>query len=186
MRPFREVRAAPPCPRRGGRRPAHVARFELFGVLQKPMRHLDGPPHARSEPETRRPRIERADIVEIPAVLVRLAPMERRPFERPRSVLHRRGNDTLGDVGRVHRVVAQRGERILRGQLSVHERHRTERRLAHGSPHQYQRGPPRKGDPQRRGQLHREVVWVLPVGDRPTPVRFSGLKDLAVAITAHR
>ncbi len=30
------VRAVPPCPRGGGCRTAHVARFELLGVLQKP------------------------------------------------------------------------------------------------------------------------------------------------------
>src|SRR5436190_7951893 len=92
-------------------------------------RDLKLPPIGRSEPYPPGDRVERAEI-EVPAVLVRLAAVEHRALDGPRTTIDCRGDDAERNVRRIEDMMREGGERILSGRRTMHESHRPERGLA--------------------------------------------------------
>jgi hypothetical protein len=138
-RPGRHRVALSLHPGAGNRRSNDVARLQFLGVFQTAARELEFPALARLVPDAARERIEWAEI-EIPSVVVGFTTIEDGSFENERAVIDRRRHDAKGDVRRIQRMVAERCRRVVGRRRAVHERHRSQRRLAHRSARKRQPG----------------------------------------------
>jgi hypothetical protein len=95
-------------------------------------------------------------------------------------VLEPGGDHAHRDVRRVERVMPDRSRRIIGRRSPVHERYRTERRLAdRRARHHQTRSTPDRQLPHR-GELHQEVMRMLAIDDRPPLPRLADLKQVAV------
>ena len=150
-------------------------------------RRLELPSVCRAIPHTTRNGIERGEI-DVPSDFIGLPTIEDGRFDDPRPVVERSRDHAVSDVGRIERVVRQRGKRIFRGRRAVGERDGTESRLARRRACNRQARLARDRCAPNRGELHDQIVRVLPVDQRPSVQRhgFAHLKDLAVSKLARR
>ena len=146
-------------------------------------RDLELPAVRRPEPHASRHRVHPSEV-EVPSVLVRLAPVEHRRLEHPRAPIDGGGHDAVRDVRRIERVMPERRDRVFRRRRAVHERDRAERRLARGPARQRETGAVVHRDAPDRRQLHEEIVGMLPIDQRSAVERLAYLEDFAVAALA--
>src|SRR5262245_65405342 len=87
-----------PGSRRSG--PLDITGFECLWILEMPGRDLKIPVRVGLEPDSAGHRIQAAEI-EVPPILVGLATIEHRPFERPPAAIDRPRYHAKRDVRRV-------------------------------------------------------------------------------------
>ena len=113
-----------------------------------------------------------AAVVEIVAVLVRLPAVEQRPLDLHRVAEEAGGEDAKRDVGGILPVVRQGRQRVTRGGWTMGKGHRPDRGLAHGRHVKRDRQITSDGALVQRGELHEEIVGVLPIVQRLSFVGF--------------
>ncbi len=153
--------------------------------MQVAVRSLQGPLGCEPQPHARRPRVGRAEV-QVVAVLVGLATMERRALERQWAPIDPDEQHAARHVCGVEDVVRQRRRRILCARWPMHERWWAECRFAHRRCAECHMRPAAERHAPGGRELHEEVVRVLVIRDLKAAVRFALLKDRGVARLSHR
>ena len=148
-------------------------------------RHLQAQSSRRPDPDTARVGVE-APLLDVPAVLVRLATVKHRALNAHGPHVQGRGDDVRRNVGRVLVVMGQRRRRVGRGRKPVHIDGRSDGRLAPGSQVQTEARALREAATPQRAELHEEIVRVLPIHQQHVLVSLAPLKELGCALPRHR
>ena len=162
-----------------GRRAPQVAGNELLRVLDEPVRDLRRPAAPKPQLEPPGDGVGRSPV-EIPPVFVRLAAVEGRALQSDAAAPPPGRDHVARDVGGVEPMVREGRRRVLARGGAVHEGDGPERGLAHGRELQPDRAAA-DGPPVGRGQVHEEVVRMLPVHERLALERFARLEQLGRA-----
>ena len=144
-----------------------------FGVLEIAMANLRRPARRWVPRCAHRPAVE-ARLLDIPALLVRLAPGEDRSFELELACRHSRRCDAIGDVRRIEPVMRDRRLRIVARATAMHKRARPQRRLADRTAVEEQAGVLADIDVDARRQLHEQIVRMLTIDQRFAVIGLAG------------
>src|SRR3989442_239541 len=113
---------------RGGR-PNYVTLFERFGMMQTAHRELPRPVLRGRNGQTGRPGVDRS-VVDIPAVLVGLLPVETARLQPEHAAGNPGRHYFVRDMAGVLPMVAERRLRQLRRRSAMRKRDRTQGRIA--------------------------------------------------------
>ena len=152
-----------------------LVRPQRLGAVQISIRDLEAGVRRRIDGEATGPGVQRPEV-EVPAVLVGLAPMEERALELEKAVVDARGQDSEGDVRRVLPMVTDGWQRIAHRRGPMHECGRTERGFAGRGRVQLDTQGVADRVPVDRRRLHEEIVGMLPIVQRPAAVGLAALQ----------
>src|SRR5262245_60445710 len=174
--------------RRRSRNARHVVRREaslLFGVVQPPRRHLQHVIGPWRDADSRRIGVERPEI-EVRAVLIRLAAIERRGLGAPSRAAYASRDHATGDMRRVQPVMADGGNRIRECRYAMREGHRTERGLADRTAVDNAPEAATNRPLVLDRQFHEQVARVLPIVNGVTVAKLARRQQVWVAAAADR
>src|SRR5256885_10436221 len=100
-----------------------VVGMERRGSLQIPVARRETPLVIRIERQPAGIRVE-LDWIEVPSVVVRLAPIKERTFQLPPVGVNAGCDNAEADVGRVLPVVTDGCNRVVHRRWTMHERYR--------------------------------------------------------------
>ena len=119
-------------------------------------------------------------------MLVGLAALECRRLQLPARARPAGGDDAVGDVRRIEPMVRDRRQRLIARRSAVHERRRPQRRLADRPAIEVERLVALQPVVDLGGQLHEQVVRVLPVDQRLAVRDLAGGEQVGVAARPHQ
>ena len=138
----------------------------------------------RRRGEARGIRVElRSGVVDVEAVVVRLASVERRPLELDARRVDAERHDAVAPVRRVLPMVADRREGIVLRRRPMHVRDRTERRIADGGDVDRRCDVARNRALERGGELGEQIVRMLSIHQPRTLERSARLEQLRIPVT---